>query len=196
MKLNNVGKIGGLVAGVDEAGRGPLAGPVVAAAVILDPHNEIDGLTDSKKLTVKRRNEFCEIIQCQALAVGIGCADVEEIDALNILQASLLAMKRAVTELAIKPEHALIDGNYCPELDCTAQAIIRGDSAVPAISAASIIAKVYRDNEMARLDRMFPVYNFAQNKGYPTAAHIMALRKYGVSPVHRRSFRPVVECTQ
>lgn len=196
MRLNIAGKIDGLVVGVDEAGRGPLAGPVVAAAVILDPHYKIDGLTDSKKLTVKRRNEFCEIIQRQALAVGIGCADVEEIDTLNILQASLLAMKRAVTGLAIKPAHALIDGNYCPELDCTAQGVIRGDFTVPAISAASIIAKVYRDNEMVRLDQMFPVYDFAQNKGYPTAKHITALKKHGVSPAHRRSFKPVAECMQ
>ncbi len=179
------------IAGVDEAGRGPLAGPVIAAAVILSPDHLISGLTDSKKLTEKKREALYDIIYAHALSVGVGRAEVEEIDRINILQASLLAMQRAVENLTMTPALALIDGNICPTLLCKSKAIIRGDQTEPAISAASIIAKVVRDREMIALDLKFPGYGFAQHKGYGTKKHLEALQKYGVSTVHRRSFAPV-----
>jgi len=181
----------GLVAGVDEAGRGPLAGPVVAGAVILDPQNPIDGLKDSKRLTALRRDVLYAEIQEKALAWAVGRADVGEIDRLNILQATMLAMQRAVAALQPAAEYALIDGNRCPELACPAEAIVRGDSRVAAISAASIMAKVTRDREMLLLDVMYPGYGLAQHKGYPSKAHILALENLGASPVHRRSYAPV-----
>ncbi len=181
----------GRVAGVDEVGRGPLAGAVVAAAVILDPRQPIDGLADSKQLSEKRRERLCREIQNKALAWSLGRAEVEEIDRLNILQASLLAMQRAVAGLGVAPDHALIDGRHCPALACPAQAVVKGDSRVAAIAAASIIAKVSRDREMLSLDACYPGYGLASHKGYPTRAHIQALRELGVSPIHRRSFGPV-----
>ncbi|MEE9445211.1 MAG: ribonuclease HII [Cocleimonas sp.] len=184
-----------LVAGVDEVGRGPLAGAVVAAAVILTAENWIDGLADSKVLNEKKRNELDVIIKEKALAWSLGRAEVNEIDDINILHASMLAMKRAVEGLAIKPDHVKIDGNRCfckeDEINITMEAIIKGDSKVAAISAASIIAKVARDKEMVELDKQHPQYGFANHKGYPTKAHREALIKYGAIPEHRRSFKPV-----
>jgi ribonuclease HII len=180
-----------LVAGVDEVGRGPLAGPVVAAAVILDPNNPITGLADSKKLTEKRRERLDMEIREKALCWALGRAEVDEIDQLNILHASMLAMKRAVESLSMLPHHALIDGNRCPSLSCSAEAIVGGDAIVPAISAASILAKVARDREMVDLDLVYPGYGLAKHKGYPTKVHIEALQAIGVSPIHRRSFGPV-----
>ncbi len=180
-----------LLAGVDEVGRGPLAGPVVAAAVILDPARPIVGLADSKTLTEKRREALGIEIREKALAWALGRAEVEEIDALNILQASLLAMQRAVAALAIAPEYAVVDGNRLPRLPCPALAIIKGDQTVAAISAASIIAKVARDAEMITLDAHYPGYGLALHKGYPTKAHVLALDVLGVSAIHRRSFGPV-----
>ncbi|MCB1760130.1 MAG: ribonuclease HII [Gammaproteobacteria bacterium] len=180
-----------LTAGVDEVGRGPLAGAVVAAAVILDPDREIVGLADSKKLSGKRRQALAVEIRERALAWALGRAEVEEIDRLNILQASLLAMRRAVEALPRAPQLALIDGNRCPPLACAAEAIIGGDSSVAAISAASILAKVVRDDEMVELDRRYPGYGLANHKGYPTRAHLLALQSLGVSEIHRRSFAPV-----
>ena len=179
------------VVGVDEVGRGPLAGAVVAAAVILDPNNVIEGLADSKKLSEKKRESLSEEIKLKATAWALGRAEVEEIDEINILQASLLAMQRAVNALSIKPEFALIDGNRCPPLDCPAESVVKGDSRVSAISAASIIAKVSRDNEMKVLDKQYPGYGLAKHKGYPTKAHLQALRELGVSEIHRRSYAPV-----
>lgn len=186
----------GLVAGVDEVGRGPLAGPVFAAAVILDPRREISGLADSKTLSGLHREELDEAIRARALAWSLGMATVEEIDALNILQASLLAMQRAVAALPLSPEGVVVDGNRCPALACPSLAIIGGDAKVPAISAASIIAKVARDRHMVELDGIYPGYGFAQHKGYPTPAHIAALRRWGVTVIHRRSFAPVRELLQ
>lgn len=181
-----------LIAGVDEAGRGPLAGPVFAAAVILNPEKPIDGLNDSKLLSAKRRDNLFIKIQNNALAWAIAKAEVEEIDKINILQASLLAMQRAVLALTILPELILVDGNKCPtDLPCQAQAIVKGDSTVQAISAASILAKVARDNEMCMLDQQYPGYGFAAHKGYGTKVHLNALATLGVTPVHRRSFAPV-----
>lgn len=185
-----------LVAGVDEVGRGPLAGPVVAAAVILDPARPIDGLADSKKLSEAKRQMLVPLIQARALAWALGRAEVEEIDALNILQASLLAMRRAVLALPVAPEFALIDGNRCPDLACPAEAIVKGDSRVAAISAASIIAKVARDREMVELDALYPGYGLAGHKGYPSPAHLAALERLGVTPIHRRSFAPVRRLAQ
>jgi len=181
----------GRVAGVDEAGRGPLAGPVVAGAVILDPHNPIDGLQDSKRLTAARRELLYEEIQEKALAWAVASADVGEIDRINILQATMLAMQRAVEALQPTAQHALIDGNRCPLLACPAQAIVKGDSRVAAISAASIMAKVTRDREMLSLDLQYPGYGLARHKGYPSKAHIEALENLGVTPIHRRSYAPV-----
>jgi ribonuclease HII len=180
-----------LVAGVDEVGRGPLCGAVVAAAVILDPSRPIEGLADSKKLSEARREQLFDIICERALAWSLGRAEVEEIDRLNILQASLLAMQRAVAGLDPLPTHALIDGNRCPKLPCSAEAVIKGDSKVAAISAASIIAKVSRDREMVELDQIYPGYGIAIHKGYPTPAHLDALARLGITPIHRRSFGPV-----
>lgn len=181
----------GRVAGVDEAGRGPLAGPVVAGAVILDPHNPIDGLQDSKRLTAARREVLYVQIQEKALAWAVASADVGEIDRINILQATMLAMQRAVEALQPAAQHALIDGNRCPVLACPAQAIVKGDSRVAAISAASIMAKVTRDREMLSLDLQYPGYGLAQHKGYPSKAHIEALENLGVTPIHRLSYAPV-----
>jgi len=179
------------VAGVDEVGRGPLAGPVVAAAVILDPTRPIAGLVDSKKISEKKRERLALEIREKALAWALGRAEVEEIDDINILQASLLAMKRAVEQLHPLPHRALIDGNRCPQLACPAEAIIKGDATVEVISAASIIAKVARDQEMVELDLCYPGYGLAQHKGYPTKMHIAALNELGVTHIHRRSFGPV-----
>lgn len=180
-----------LIAGVDEVGRGPLAGPVVAAAVILDPNHPIEGLADSKKLTEKRREKLFDEIQQKAFAWSIARAEVAEIDQINILQASLLAMSRAVAGLPVQPEHALVDGNKLPQLNCSAEAIVKGDSKVPAISAASILAKVARDREMAEMDLRYPGYQFAKHSGYPTKLHLEALQKIGISEIHRRTFGPV-----
>jgi ribonuclease HII len=179
------------VAGVDEVGRGPLAGPVVTAAVILDPERPIAGLADSKVLSEKRREALFDEIKEKALAWAIGRAEVEEIDELNILQATMLAMQRAVAALGVRPNHVLVDGNRCPDLPCSSEAIIKGDGTVPVISAASIIAKVTRDREMVVMDAQYPGYGLAGHKGYPTKAHIAALEALGVTPIHRRSFAPV-----
>jgi ribonuclease HII len=183
----------GLVAGVDEAGRGPLAGPVVAAAVILDELKPIQGLQDSKKLTALRRDKLFDEIRAKALCFSIAEASVEEIDTLNILQATLLAMRRAVTGLRLKPVKVLVDGNQLPRLDVLAEAIVQGDAKVQSISAASILAKVHRDRWCAELDQQFPQYGLSENKGYGTAAHLAALRQFGACPEHRKSFRPVAE---
>jgi ribonuclease HII len=180
-----------VVAGVDEAGRGPLAGPVVAAAVVLAPDRFIGGLADSKALTPARREALAEEIEANAVAWSVGRAEVEEIDSINILQASLLAMRRAVLALRVAPEKVLVDGNCCPDLECVVQAIVGGDACIPAISAASILAKVTRDREMEQLHRLYPCYGFDRHKGYPTAAHLAALTKYGPSPLHRKTFGPV-----
>ena len=180
-----------LLAGVDEVGRGPLAGDVVAAAVILDPDKPIDGLADSKKLSEKKREMLAEEIKQKALAWSITRASVREIDELNILQASLLAMKRAVESLALQPEHVVVDGNKLPRWTYSAQAIVQGDSRVPAISAASILAKVQRDNEMIALDKQFTGYGLAVHKGYPTPQHLAAIERLGVVEIYRRSFAPV-----
>ena len=183
----------GLACGVDEAGRGPLAGPVVAAAVILDPDRPIDGLNDSKKLSARRRETLAVEIRTRALAWAVAEASVEEIDGINILQASLLAMRRAVESLAIKPELALIDGNRCPRLDCPAQAVVGGDGKIASIAAASILAKTVRDAGMLALHEVYPMYGFDRHMGYPTAFHLQALRTHGPSPVHRRSYAPVAQ---
>ena len=180
-----------LICGVDEAGRGPLFGDVVAAAVILDPNNPIEGLGDSKKLTERVREKLYKKIFLQAMSVGVGRASVEEIDHLNILHASMLAMQRAVENLSITPDLALIDGNRCPKLSCLSEAIIKGDAKEACIGAASIIAKVTRDREMLEWHNKFPHYGLNKHKGYPTQAHIQALEEHGVSPHHRQSFAPV-----
>ena len=182
---------GELICGVDEAGRGPLAGPVFAAAVILNPQRPIEGLRDSKKLTAKARERLAEAIRSQAQAWSIASASVEEIDHLNILQASMLAMRRAILGLPQRPTLALIDGNRCPEVPVAVQAIIQGDKLVPAISAASILAKTARDAALLVLHDQYPCYAFDRHKGYPTALHLQRLQEHGVSPVHRRSYAPV-----
>ena len=179
------------LAGVDEVGRGPLAGDVVAAAVILDPKNPIPGLRDSKKLTAAKREVMAALIQERALCWSVGRSSVAEIDDINILQASLLAMHRAVQGLARQPRYVLVDGNRLPCWSYPSEPVVRGDDRVPAIAAASIIAKVQRDSEMQLLEQRYPGYGFAQHKGYPTAFHIQALHNLGVTPVHRRSFKPV-----
>ena len=183
----------GLTAGVDEAGRGPLAGPVVAAAVILDDLKPIKGLADSKVLSASRREKLFDEIRAKALCCSIAEASVEEIDQLNILQATLLAMRRAVEGLRLKPVKVLVDGNRLPILDILAEAIVKGDATVPAISAASILAKVQRDRWCAELDAEYPQYGFAKHKGYGTAEHLAALRAHGACPQHRTTFRPVTE---
>ena len=183
----------GLVAGVDEAGRGPLAGPVVAAAVILDELNPIKGLKDSKRLGPRTRERLFDEIRAKALCCSIALASVEEIDALNILQATLLAMRRAVEGLRLKPAKVLVDGNRLPVLRIAAEAIVQGDAKVKAISAASILAKVQRDRLCLELHAVHPLYGFDQHKGYPTAAHLTALREHGACVHHRRSFAPVRE---
>lgn len=178
---------------MDEAGRGPLAGPVSAAAVILDPDYPIAGLADSKKLSERQRDRLAIIIRERALAWAVAYAEVDEIDRLNILQATLLAMRRAVLGLGVQPQQVLVDGLYCPQTGIPSQAIVKGDSKVAAISAASILAKTARDELMLGLHERFPHYGFADHKGYPTASHLAALREHGVSMVHRKSFRPVRE---
>lgn len=180
-----------LTCGVDEAGRGPLAGAVYAAAVILDGNRPIMGLADSKKLSEKKRDKLAAEIKERALAWAIAFADAKEIDAINILQASLLAMRRAVERLTITPSEALIDGLHCPKLAIPCRAIVKGDSSVEAISAASILAKTARDEEMLRLHQLYPQYGFDRHKGYPTAVHLEALRCHGVTEIHRKSFAPV-----
>lgn len=182
------------IAGIDEAGRGPLAGPVMAAVVILNPEKPIIGLADSKQLTAKQREVLFTQIQDRALFWAVAHAEVDEIDRINILQATLLAMQRAVAALPIIPHLALIDGNCSPSLPCKTKKIVRGDQLEPAISAASIIAKVTRDREMQILHQQFPEYGFAQHKGYPTQAHRVALQKYGPCRVHRYSYAPVAAC--
>ena len=186
----------GLVAGVDEAGRGPLAGPVVAAAVILDPRQPIAGLADSKKLTPLRREKLFDEIRAKALCCAIAQASVEEIDTLNILQATLLAMQRAVQALRLPPAKVLVDGNRLPVLSMRAEAVVGGDARVAAISAASILAKVQRDRWCAEVDAAWPQYGFAAHKGYGTAAHLAALRAHGPCALHRRSFAPVAAAFQ
>jgi len=182
-----------LLCGVDEAGRGPLAGPVYAAAVMLDPGRPIAGLADSKQISEKRRDRLAPQIKERALAWAIASATVDEIDALNILQATLLAMRRAVEALTPQPAEVLVDGTHCPKIALPVRAIVKGDSTVAAISAASILAKTARDAEMLRLHALYPHYGFDRHKGYPTAAHLAALREHGVIGIYRRSFRPVRE---
>lgn len=185
-----------LVCGVDEAGRGPLAGPVCAAAVILDPGTHIAGLADSKMLSASRREELAGQIRRRALAWAIAWATVAEIDAINILQASLLAMRRAVEQLSVAPSEVLVDGNHCPTIGYPAKAIIRGDSKIPAISAASILAKTARDAEMMRLHLLYPCYGLDRHKGYPTSTHLAALARHGVCEIHRRSYAPIRKLLQ
>ncbi|WP_068829382.1 ribonuclease HII [Pseudomonas sp. BMS12] len=180
-----------LVAGVDEVGRGPLCGPVVTAAVILDPARPIAGLNDSKKLTEARREKLFDEIREKALAWCIARAEVEEIDRLNILHATMLAMQRAVEGLSVTPRLALIDGNRCPKLAVPSAPVVKGDSQVPAIAAASILAKVSRDREMQALEALYPGYGIGGHKGYPTPVHLEALKRLGATPIHRRSFAPV-----
>jgi len=180
-----------LICGVDEVGRGPLIGAVVTAAVILDPAKPIAGLTDSKKLTDKRRLELAELIKANALCWALGRAEPDEIDSLNILHATMLAMRRAVAALAIRPEWVLVDGNRTTDFGVPASAVVKGDLHVPEISAASILAKVARDAEMQTLHQHFPQYGFDAHKGYPTKAHLAAIEQYGVLSQHRRSFKPV-----
>ncbi|NRA62566.1 MAG: ribonuclease HII [Psychrobium sp.] len=180
-----------IVAGVDEVGRGPLVGDVVTAAVILDPKRPIEGLADSKKLSDKKRQLLFDEITEKALSFAIGRANPDEIDQLNILHATMLAMQRAVAGLDVTPQHVLIDGNRCPELAMSAQAVVKGDARVDEISAASIIAKVTRDREMSVLDAQYPQWGFAKHKGYPTKLHFEMLALHGVTPQHRRSFKPV-----
>ncbi|MFZ8938628.1 MAG: ribonuclease HII [Burkholderiaceae bacterium] len=183
----------GLIAGVDEAGRGPLAGPVVAAAVILDDERPIAGVDDSKRLSAKQRERLFDVIMGQALCVSIGQASAAEVDAINVLQATLLAMRRAVEGLRLAPIKVLVDGNQLPRLPMLAEAVVGGDGRVACIAAASIVAKVTRDRLMTELDQTLPGYGFAQHKGYGTAQHMQALKRLGASAQHRRSFAPVVE---
>ncbi len=188
--------VGNLMAGVDEAGRGPLAGPVVAAAVILNPEDPIAGLADSKKLSEARREALFPQVKARSLAWAIAWSDAHEIDSLNILHATMLAMRRSLLGLSVAPAHVQVDGNRCPSLagtglSCTMEAIVGGDALVPEISAASILAKVTRDRMMKGLDVVYPGYGFAGHKGYPTAAHRKCLEQSGPSPIHRRSFSPV-----
>lgn len=185
----------GLVCGVDEAGRGSLAGPVVAAAVILDPARPVAGLDDSKKLSEKRRDELAAAIRAQAVAWAVAEASVEEIDRLNILHATLLAMQRAVAGLAVRPERVLVDGNRCPRVDVPVEAVVKGDGKIAAIAAASILAKTVRDAGMRVLDAAYPQYGFGRHMGYPTEAHCRALREHGPISAHRRSFGPVAQLT-
>ena len=189
-------EVSGLLAGVDEAGRGPLAGPVVAAAVILDDLNPVRGLADSKKLSAFKREELYHMIRERSLCFCIAEATVEEIDALNILEATMLAMRRAVQGLRLTPAKVLVDGNRLPTLDVLAEAIVKGDAKIPSISAASILAKVYRDHWCHQLHSQFPLYGFDRHKGYGTPEHIQALRTHGPTPWHRRSFAPVAEAAR
>ncbi|KPJ67301.1 MAG: ribonuclease HII [Coxiella sp. DG_40] len=180
-----------LIAGVDEVGRGPLAGPVVAAAVILNSEKPIDQIRDSKSLSEKAREQFFSVIRKASLAWSVGRAEVHEIDKMNILQASLLAMERAVRRLKVKPDQVLVDGKHCPKILYPVKAIINGDQTVPVISAASVIAKVIRDREMVIYDAYYPEYGFAAHKGYGTKQHLEAIAKHNITPIHRRSFRPI-----
>lgn len=180
-----------LICGVDEAGRGPLAGPVCAAAVILDPARPIGGLKDSKKLSAANRVRLAEEIRAKSLAWAVAWASVEEIDAINILQATMLAMRRCVLELKTNPDEVWVDGNRCPDLPYPMRAIVKGDALEPAISAASILAKTARDHVMAELAKHYPQYGFERHSGYPTAEHLSAIKLHGVSPVHRKTFGPV-----
>ncbi|WP_288372534.1 ribonuclease HII [uncultured Marinobacter sp.] len=184
---------GRLLAGVDEVGRGPLIGAVVTAAVILDPERPIEGLADSKKLTEKRRLKLYDEILEKAAAWSLGRCEAAEIDQINIYQATMLAMTRAVEGLALEPEYVLVDGNRCPDWRWPSEPVVKGDARVEAISAASILAKVTRDREMEMLEQQYPGYGLAQHKGYPTPVHLEALKRLGVTPEHRRSFRPVQE---
>ena len=193
VQISLVWDTSGLVAGVDEAGRGPLAGPVVAAAVILDDRHPIHGLADSKKLSAKRREALFDEIRAKALCCSIAQASVEEIDTINILQATLLAMRRAVLGLRLPPKLVLVDGNRLPVLEIRSEAIVKGDEKVPCISAASILAKVTRDRWCNQYHAEFPQYGFDQHKGYGTAAHLAALSQHGACPQHRKTFRPVRE---
>lgn len=179
------------IAGVDEVGRGPLAGPVVAAAVILNPEKPVQGIKDSKKLTEKQREQLAEKIRETAISYAIGRCEVDEIDNINIFQASLLAMQRAVMQLNVKPHEVIVDGKFSPVLPYPTRAIIKGDETEKSIGAASILAKVYRDQEMKQLHVLYPQYGFAQHKGYATEFHLAAIKQYGISPVHRRSFQPI-----
>lgn len=185
-----------IIAGVDEAGRGPLAGPVIAAAVVLDPNQPIAGLTDSKKLTQRKREQLFDEIIASAAAYAIARAEVAEIDEINILQASLLAMKRAVLALPQLPDQTLVDGIHRPDVPGLVKAVVKGDLTIPSISAASILAKVARDREMLTFDHIYPGYGFASHKGYPTKQHVNAIKALGVSPIHRKSFAPVKHALQ
>lgn len=185
-----------IIAGVDEVGRGPLAGPVIAAAVILDPDNPIEGLRDSKKLSEKKRVQLDVIIREKAKAFAIGRAEVDEIDDINILHASMLAMRRAVEQLDITPDHVLVDGNRAPDISYPVTPIVKGDDKEDCIAAASIIAKVLRDNEMLQMHEDYPVYGFDKHKGYPTKVHMQAIKEHGITQHHRQSFRPVREAMQ
>lgn len=180
-----------LIAGIDEVGRGCIVGPVIAAAVILDPAKPISGLTDSKKLSEKRRVALAEEIQTKALAWAVGRAEASEIDQINILQATFVAMRRAFSQLAIQPDYIMVDGNRLPGIACPGEAVVNGDALIAEISAASILAKVARDSEMLTLDRLYPGYDFAGHKGYPTKVHQAALAERGLTPPHRRSYAPV-----
>lgn len=179
------------IAGIDEVGRGCIVGPVVAAVVILDPNRPIAGLADSKKLSEKRRSQLAAEIKSKALCWAVARADASEIDRINILQATFVAMRRAFSQLSMRPDYVLVDGNRLPELDCPGEAVVQGDALVAEISAASILAKVARDEEMSTLDRFYPGYAFAVHKGYPTKTHLAALAQWGVTPQHRRSYAPV-----
>lgn len=194
MKQRPPKRQGELIAGVDEAGRGPLAGPVVAAAVILDPEQPVAGINDSKKLSARRREQLAVEIKGTALAWAVAISDRSEIDALNILQASLLAMSRAVDGLAVAPDRVLVDGNRCPRLDQPTEAVIGGDGKVDVIGAASILAKVWRDAEMQNIHALYPAYGFDRHKGYPTSIHLERLQQHGPCPEHRLSFAPVRRC--
>ncbi len=179
------------IAGIDEVGRGCIVGSVVAAAVILDPANPIAGLTDSKQLSEKKRNALADELKASALCWAVGRAEPSEIDTINILQASLVAMQRAFSQLSLRPDYVKVDGNRLPQLDCPGEAVVQGDLLIAEISAASILAKVARDAELQMLDRLYPDYGFGIHKGYPTAQHLKALQQFGITPLHRRSFAPV-----
>ncbi|MGR8931090.1 MAG: ribonuclease HII [Gammaproteobacteria bacterium] len=179
------------IAGIDEVGRGCIVGPVVAAAVVLDPDRPIIGLADSKKLTEKKRRLLAAEIKLNALCWAVARADASEIDRINILQATFVAMRRAFSQLSVRPDYVMVDGNRLPDIDCPGEAVVGGDALVAEISAASILAKVARDEEMATLDRFYPGYDFAKHKGYPTKSHLAALAELGVTPQHRRSYAPV-----
>ena len=191
---DEVPAVEGMLAGVDEAGRGPLVGNVVAAAVILDPENPIDGLNDSKKLSARRREQLAGQVRDSAIAWSVVSIDSEQIDRINILQATMLAMRQAVEQLTVPPQHVFIDGNRCPQINVPATAIVKGDSRVAEISAASILAKVERDAQMMVLHETYPQYGFDKHKGYPTKAHFEALAEHGPCPQHRTSYKPVREC--